>query len=131
MEMFCYQCEQTFGGRGCDKPGVCGKDAKVAALQYLLVYAAKGVSQYANRARQLGASDQTVDLFVVEALFTTVTNVNFDLARVEAMVQKAATIKKSAQQLYEDACRRAGRQPEDPEGPAQWTPASSMDGLLE
>jgi hydroxylamine reductase len=132
MSMFCYQCEQTSGGRGCDKTlGVCGKDENVAALQDLLTYATKGVSQYAHRARQLGASSGAVDIFVVEALFTTMTNVNFDPARVEAMIRKAATIKKEAQQLYEGACRRAGKEPEKLDGPAQWTPASSSDGLLE
>jgi hydroxylamine reductase len=131
MDMFCYQCEQTSRGTGCEKIGVCGKDPQTAALQDLLVYASKGVSQYANRARQLGAKDPEIDLFVVQALFTTVTNVNFDPARVEALVQKAAALKNKARQLYEDACRRAGRQPENPEGPAQWTAAPSKDGLLE
>jgi hydroxylamine reductase len=111
--------------------GVCGKEPAVAALQDLLLYVAKGISQYAHRARQLGAKDRAADVFVVEALFTTVTNVNFDAARIEAMIRKAAVIKKDAMDLYEEACRRAGRQPEKPQGPAQWTPAASLEGLLE
>ncbi len=131
MSMFCYQCEQTSGGRGCEKIGVCGKEPSVAALQDLLVYAVKGISQYAHRARGLGASDRTVDIFVTEALFTTATNVNFDAARVEAMVRKAATVKKDAQAMYAEACRRMGLQPEQPQGPAQWAPAASREGLLE
>ena len=106
--MFCYQCEQTAGGRGCEKVGVCGKDPKTAALQDLLIYAAKGISQYANRARQLGAKDNAVDVFVVEALFTTVTNVNFDAARLEDMIRKAATIKKTHSTLRR--CLPQGRQ---------------------
>jgi len=57
VDMFCYQCEQTWGGRGCDKLGVCGKDPIVASLQDLLVYAAEGISQYAHRAAQLGVRD--------------------------------------------------------------------------
>jgi hydroxylamine reductase len=131
MSMFCYQCEQTYAGRGCDKMGVCGKEPAVAALQDLLLYAAKGVSQYANRARQLGAKNNDVDVFAVEALFTTVTNVNFDADRVEELVRKAAVIKKTAQELYEGACRKAGKTPEKIEGPAQWTPAGTREGLLE
>ena len=131
MSMFCYQCEQTAGGRGCEKVGVCGKEPTVAALQDLLLYAAKGISQYAHRARQLGAKNRTVDVFVIEALFTTVTNVNFDAARIEAMIRRAAIIKKDARDLYLEACRNAGRQPERPEGPAQWAPAASLEGLLE
>jgi hydroxylamine reductase len=130
MEMFCYQCEQTFRGTGCNKLGVCGKEPQTATLQDLLIYAVKGISQYANRARQLGARDKAVDLFVVEALFTTVTNVNFDPASIEEMVRKAATIKKKAQQLYEEACSRTGGQPDKPEGPAQWVPANSTGDLL-
>jgi len=131
MSMFCYQCEQTAGGRGCDKQGVCGKDAKTAAMLDLLLYAAKGISQYATRARQLNAKDPAIDIFVVEALFTTVTNVNFDAANIENMIRKAATVKKNAQALYEQACQRAGRQPEKLSGPAQWNPAATTDGLLE
>ena len=130
MNMFCYQCEQTAGGRGCEKQGVCGKDATTAALQDLLLYAAKGISQYATRARLLGTKSNEVDVFVIEALFTTVTNVSFDATSVEAMVRKAATVKKNAQALYEHACSGAGKQPEKLEGPAQWSPAATQDGLL-
>ena len=57
MDMFCYQCEQTTQGTGCTSTGACGKDATTAALQDLLVHAAKGISMYAHRARTLGARD--------------------------------------------------------------------------
>jgi hydroxylamine reductase len=131
MNMFCYQCEQTANGRGCDKLGVCGKDAQTAVLQDLLLYAAKGISQYANKARQLGVKTSTADVFVIDALFTTVTNVNFDAARIESLIRKAADVKKATQSLYEDACRKAGKSPEKLAGPAQWTPAATSAGLLE
>ncbi len=71
MDMFCYQCEQTAGGRGCEKQGVCGKDATTAALQDLLLYATKGISQYANKSAPVGHEIDEVDVFVIEALFTT------------------------------------------------------------
>ena len=80
--MFCYQCEQTAKGTGCTSFGVCGKDPEVAALQDLLVHLTGQIGQLAHRARKWGATDREVDLFVVEALFTTVTNVNFDPARL-------------------------------------------------
>jgi hydroxylamine reductase len=131
MDMFCYQCEQTWAGRGCDKLGVCGKNATTATLQDLLVYAAKGVSQYAHRAAQLGARERDIDIFVIEALFTTGTNVNFDPARIQGMLQKAVTVREQARAMYENACRTAGRQPENPVGPAQWTPASTLSALLD
>jgi len=131
MSMFCYQCEQTWGGRACDKLGVCGKVPDVAALQDLLVYAAKGVSQYAHRAKQLGVRDRDVDLFVVKALFTTGTNVNFDPARIEQMLRKASTMRDRAKALYENACVDAGRTPDSLDGAAQWKPGRNTSALIE
>jgi len=128
--MFCYQCEQTAQGTGCTKRGVCGKDPETAALQDLLIYATKGVSQYAHRAAQLGARDKEVDTGVVEALFATVTNVDFDPERVEWHLREAARLRDRAKGLYEDACNRQGQQPDSLAGPADWQPASDREGLL-
>ena len=130
MSMFCYQCEQTAKGEGCTKFGVCGKDPEVAALQDLLVHAAKGISMYAHRAGKLGVHDHDVDLFVVEALFTTVTNVNFDAERLEGLLCKAAKIKDKARALYHDAAIKAGNIEEELSGPAVWHPACDHEGLL-
>lgn len=129
--MFCYQCEQTSKGAGCIDIGVCGKNEATAVLQDLLLHATEGVAQYAHRARQLGAKDREIDVFVLEALFTTVTNVNFDEDRVETMIRKAAEMKRRARTLYEDAAARAGKQPESLTGPAGWEPAVDQNGLLE
>ncbi|HRU05389.1 MAG TPA: hydroxylamine reductase [Candidatus Brocadiia bacterium] len=128
--MFCYQCEQTAKGTGCAKAGVCGKSPEVAALQDLLVHASKGISQYAHRARQLGAASRDIDVFTLEALFSTVTNVDFDPARLQALLAKAATTRDKAKALYEDACRRQGKTPEPVPGPAQWKPAADLAGLV-
>ena len=130
MSMFCYQCEQTVKGTGCTKVGVCGKSPEVAALQDLLVYAAKGISMYAHRARQLGAHDHDVDVFVIKALFTTVTNVNFDTARLAELLSQAAGIKEKASALYVDACTKAGNVVEELSGAAQWQAAVDVDGLI-
>jgi hydroxylamine reductase len=129
MDMFCYQCEQTWAGRGCDKLGVCGKEPSTAALQDLLLYAAKGISQFAHKAAQLGAAERAIDLFVIEALFTTGTNVNFDPDRIEAIITEAAQVRDRAKRLYEDACGKAGLAAEQLEGPAQWTPAEDRGDL--
>jgi len=110
--------------------GVCGKDDATAALQDLLIYAAQGVSNYAYRAKALGASDIAVDIFVVEALFATVTNVDFDTARLTETLYTAAAMRDKAKKLYEDACAKAGKTPEALAGPAQWVPATDLDGLL-
>ena len=116
--MFCYQCEQTAKGTGCTAFGVCGKSPEVADLQDLLLHMAKGISMYAHRARQLGAIDKNVDVFVTEALFTTITNVNFDEARMEGMICKASEVRETAKILYEKACKKTGKTPEILGGPA-------------
>jgi len=128
--MFCYQCEQTAQGKGCTAFGVCGKDPKTAALQDLLVHATEGVAQYAHRAAGLGARDRGVDVFVVEALFTTVTNVNFDPERVAVWVRRAAEVRDRARALYEAAAKKAGQTPETLAGPAAFQPAADLDGLV-
>jgi len=81
IDMFCNQCEQTARGTGCDRsPGVCGKNEDIQSLQELLLYGVKGMCAYAHHARRLGQVDEEVDAFVEEALFATMTNVNFDLS---------------------------------------------------
>ena len=112
MSMFCYQCEQTAKGTGCVVKGICGKDAETASLQDLLIHAAKGISRFAARANALGAKDHGIDHFVVEALFTTITNVNFDPVRLQALLAKAVEINAQAKTLYEDACKNAGKTPD-------------------
>lgn len=129
--MFCYQCEQTSKGTGCTEFGACGKDPETSALQDLLVYAAEGISQYAHRARQLGVSDRDADVFVVEALFTTVTNVNFDVKRLEAMIRKAYNVKDSLRKEYEAVCKGKGIPCEKVNGPAMWKPAATLAELLD
>ena len=101
MGMFCNQCEQTANGVGCTISGVCGKKPDVAALQDLLLYGLKGISLYAAKARELGAKDDAIDRFVIEGLFTTVTNVDFDANRIEKDIRKAATLRDRAKVLYE------------------------------
>jgi hydroxylamine reductase len=130
MNMFCYQCEQTAKGIGCTVRGVCGKDPETAALQNLLVEAVKGLSMYAHRARKLGATDRQVNAFTVKALFSTLTNVNFDPRRFGAFISMAAAMRDEARRLYEDACRRQGRQPEALSGPAAFVPAGPMNELV-
>jgi hydroxylamine reductase len=130
MDMFCYQCEQTGKGTGCTSFGVCGKDPSTAALQDLLVYAAKGVAMYAHRAAILGAADRHIDRSVLEFLFATVTNVDFDPARLQQHLIEAAKMQAKAKSLYESACSKQGKTPETLAGPAAWKPAADLDGLI-
>ncbi len=89
MSMFCNQCQETSHNNGCDIRGICGKDATVAALQDYLLYALKGLSFYAVRARAQGIVDASVDRFVAQALFATLTNVNFAPERLTQLIRAA------------------------------------------
>jgi hydroxylamine reductase len=133
-KMFCYQCEQTAKGTGCTIAGVCGKDATTAALQDLLLYATKGIGFFANKAREAGGKDPAIDHFVIEALFTTVTNVNFDPERIASIIKKAADIRDKARALYnevggsEGCCCCCGC--EDLPEAASFEPEDDLQGLL-
>ena len=131
MNMLCYQCEQTAKGTGCTTQGVCGKDSQTAALQDLLVYAVKDIARYAHRASQLGARDRDIDTFTVEALFSTLTNVNFDLLRFQQLLNEAARIRQKAQNLYENTAKKSGKKPEAITCPVGWWEGiDDMEGLL-
>jgi len=120
MNMFCYQCEQTAKGTGCTAFGVCGKDPETAALQDLLVYALKDISRYAHRARELGRTDKQVNVFTVEALFSTLTNVNFSPERFCELIKEAAQIQDKAKAMYNDACKDSRRAPEQLDCEIDW-----------
>ena len=128
--MFCYQCEQTYRGQGCTDLGVCGKDESTATLQDLLVYAAKGIAMYAHRARQAGAADAAIDDFVIDCLFATGTNVNFDPIRLASLIDRAAVVREQAKQLYERACADKGLTAAPLSGAAAWKPAGTIEGLV-
>ncbi|MBZ4663939.1 MAG: hcp [Caloramator sp.] len=94
--MFCYQCEQTIGGKGCTKAGNCGKDAEVAALQDLLVYELKGIGFIGNELLNQGKSiDKEISKFVADACFSTLTNVNFDPERFICFLKEAEKVKEN------------------------------------
>ena len=94
--MFCYQCEQTAGGKGCTKMGICGKTPEVAALQDLLIYQIKGISCYAKELVEKGENvDKDIVSFIEDSLFTTLTNVNFDADVHVEMLKKSQKIKEA------------------------------------
>ena len=91
--MFCNQCEQSFRGTGCvDYVGVCGKDEDVQSVQEMILYGLKGMAAYANHARRLGRTDPEVSAFIEEALFATMTNVNFELTALLEMAMELGRI---------------------------------------
>lgn len=95
--MFCYQCEQTAGGKGCTKLGVCGKTPEVAALQDLLIYQIKGISCYLKELVEKGENaDKETVAFIENSLFTTLTNVNFDADVHVEMLKESQRLKEKA-----------------------------------
>jgi hydroxylamine reductase len=124
--MFCYQCEQTAKGEGCTKIGVCGKEPDVATLQDLLIYALKGLSLYAAEGRKVGITEREVNIFTVEAIFSTLTNVNFDPARFVQMIRRCATLRDN----LKEKVRAAKGKVDLPEGPATFRPAANVQELV-
>lgn len=125
--MFCYQCEQTAKGQGCTKVGVCGKRPETADVQDLLVYAVKGLSLVALRGREVGINKSEVNGFLVEALFSTLTNVDFDPERLADSIHRCVELRES---LKRDIAAAGGNM-DFPEGPAGFIPATDLEGLVQ
>ncbi len=130
MSMFCYQCSETAKGTGCTVKGVCGKDPETSSLQEVLLQVTKGISQYAHQARKLGIVDHEIDVFVVESLFTTVTNVNFDPETLVARINIGAELKARISNKYFRECESRKIESETIVGPALWQPKGDLDSML-
>jgi len=124
--MFCYQCEQTAKGEGCTKVGVCGKESNVAGLQDLLIYALKGLSLYALEGRKMGVVNPEINDFTCKAMFSTLTNVNFDVDRFVQLIQRCVALRENLKEKVKAAKGKVDFQ----EGPATFNPAVSLEGLV-
>ncbi len=124
--MFCYQCEQTAKGQGCDKVGVCGKQPDVAALQDLLIYALRGLSQVAVEGRKVGVNDAGANVLSIKAAFATLTNVNFDTEDIAAFVKRVV----EARDALKASVKAAGGAVDSLAAPADFTPEGTIDGLV-
>lgn len=100
MSMFCFQCQETAKNTGCTIKGVCGKTDDTAKMQDLLVYVVKGVATLCFNARKIGIDYESVDKFVVESLFMTITNANFDTAKIVAKVREGLAIRENLKKEY-------------------------------
>ncbi|MBS3983283.1 MAG: hydroxylamine reductase [Dethiobacter sp.] len=121
--MFCNQCEQTAKGVGCTTHGVCGKDPDVSALQDLLLHALMGLSLYAEEARKNGITDTNVNRFTAKAIFSTLTNVDFDPAKFQQRIAETVLLR---QQLKAKAGKLTFEHPA-----ANFAPATDIPGLVE
>ena len=132
--MFCHQCEQTersADGDGCATAiGSCGKNAETAELQDLLLHAVEGVAQQAQAARHLGVADAGASQFILHAVFTTLTNVNFDPDRFVPLIRRAAAVRDRLRAAAAAAAHRLGKSVETLSGPALFEPAADLEGML-
>lgn len=105
MSMFCYQCQEAAGCKGCTVRGVCGKTEDVAKSQDLLIYILKGISVYGVKGREVGVINKEVDNFMVESLFSTITNANFDREVFIERIKKGLELR---QELKEQVIKAGG-----------------------
>lgn len=124
--MFCFQCEQAAKGEGCTKIGVCGKTGDVAALQDLLMYAVKGLSQVAVEGRKVGVNDDDANDFTSKAVFSTLTNVDFDPERFVELIGECV----AKRDTLKGKVSAAGGNTDFGDGPATFTPAQTTEALV-
>lgn len=125
--MYCNQCEQTAKGIACTVMGVCGKTEAVADLEDLLTHAVEGLCIVADAGRKVGVIDNAVDRFVCEAIFSCLTNVDFDPARFEALIRKAVELREALKVKV----KATGGTTDFTAPAAAFTPAASLSGLEE
>eukprot|EP00123_Amoebidium_parasiticum_P015376 comp22937_c0_seq1/m.36346 comp22937_c0_seq1/g.36346 ORF comp22937_c0_seq1/g.36346 comp22937_c0_seq1/m.36346 type:complete len:607 (-) comp22937_c0_seq1:400-2220(-) len=129
-DMFCYQCEQTQGGTGCTTMGVCGKTPETAGLQDVLIHSLKSLSSYAVLCRSVGVQPgEEIDVFSLDGLFSTLTNVNFDSPRFTVYVDQALKYRDQLKSQYEAACKAKGIKPEVPVLASYRPNAGSVEAL--
>ncbi|MBA7477551.1 Hydroxylamine reductase [subsurface metagenome] len=126
IQMFCFQCEQAAEGKNCTKIGVCGKSPEVATLQDLLIYTLQGLSQVAIEAKKHEITDEETDIFTCKALFSTLTNVNFDLIRFVDLIKKTVELRDYLREKVENAGGTIKSA-----GPVSFVPKNTVTELVE
>ncbi len=124
--MFCNQCEQTAKGEACTAKGVCGKTADLADLQDLLMHAVRGVCHFATEGRRVGVNDIEVNRFICKAIFSTLTNVDFDESRFQELINQTVEYR---DKLQEKVANTGGKTNfEDPA--TTFKPANTISDLI-
>ncbi|WP_340820862.1 hydroxylamine reductase [Methanolobus sp. WCC4] len=100
--MFCYQCEETMNGEGCTKNGMCGKKGEVADLQDDLIYVLKSIAFYNQKARKANISENSTDDFMLDALFSTITNTDFRASGIQDRIDRAFELQNEIRQKLLD-----------------------------
>jgi hydroxylamine reductase len=126
MTMFCNQCEQTAKG-GCTEIGICGKNQDVAALQDLLTYAVRGLFHFTISGRSVQINDADINRFSLQAIFSTLTNVNFDSTRLETLIREAV----EKREILKSKIQSAGGNTSFDDPATTFQPAIDIAGLVE
>lgn len=125
MSMFCFQCQETAGCKGCTVRGVCGKTEDVAKIQDLLIFVTKGLATVANEGRKVGIVDKKVNRMIIDNLFITITNANFDFKAIEKRVKDTLLAR---EELKERVQAKGGNSVgSDFKGCATWTAKTSEE----
>ena len=95
MSMFCYQCQEAAKGTGCEIKGVCGKTSDVANLQDLLLFVTKGVAWWSQKADEAGILNPVAEKYIIDSMFITITNANFDRNKIIAQIKKGFEVQDS------------------------------------
>ncbi len=125
--MFCNQCEQTAKGKGCTVLGVCGKNETVADLQDLLIHALTGLALFAHEGRKKEIVDRDTDRFVMEGVFSTLTNVDFDPERFVKMLNRTVELREA----MKEKVAAAGGKTDFAHPAASFTPAGNIEDMVE
>lgn len=113
MSMFCFQCQEAAKGFGCEVKGVCGKTSDVANLQDLLLFVTKGVAWWSQQADEAGIDNPEAEKFIIDSMFITITNANFDRNKIIAQIRKGFNIQ-------DNLARELGKTPENTPECAVW-----------
>ncbi|WP_075810730.1 hydroxylamine reductase [Clostridium perfringens] len=125
MSMFCFQCQETAVCKGCTVRGVCGKTEDVAKIQDLLIFVTKGLATVANEGRKVGIVDKKINRMIIDNLFITITNANFDFKAIEKRVKDTLV----AREELKERVQAKGGNPvgSDFKGCATWTATTSEE----
>ena len=125
MSMFCFQCQETAGCKGCTVRGVCGKTEDVEKIQDLLIFVTKGLATVANEGRKVGIVDKKINRMIIDNLFITITNANFDFKAIEKRVKDTL----AAREELKERVQAKGGNPvgADFKGCATWTATTSEE----
>lgn len=125
MSMFCFQCQETAGCKGCTVRGVCGKTEDVAKIQDLLIFVTKGLATVSNEGRKVGIVDKKINRMIIDNLFITITNANFDFKAIEKRVKDTLV----AREELKERVQAKGGNPigSDFKGCATWTATTSEE----